>query len=469
VGLSLLMMGGVLGFRYLLATAGAGNFAILAALYVYIEIMAALVGIQFWTFAADIFDARQAKRLFGLIAAGGVISNILAGIGLQAAATVIAPADLLFVVVASLLGCAWAVFALERRGEGKEAAVVTSSPAVKQPASNLRQDLQAVWRTPLLVSIGSIMILMSLVTNIADYQLDLSLQRFFSSDGSGMLAFLGQFQIVTGTLALAVQLFATNRLMERFGLVTSLLILPASIALGSGLILVTGGVLLAAAWPRGSDVVFRYTVNDAALNTLFLPVQPALRRRAKAILDGIVKPPIVGLMGFAFLLFQGDGSGVQASTIVSWSVPVLLLTAGWLFLVQRVRSQYRTALADSLRRRRLDLEAAEIDVSDETTIQVLVQSLQDPDEFQVVHALNLMNHAPDVDWLPYIAPHVNHPSPAVRLIVLRLLQESRRPEFAELIVSQFTAAEAQVRAAAIEAYCALQEDTAVEAVVTFLE
>jgi hypothetical protein len=465
-GLSLLMMGGVLIFRYLLETAMADSFALLAALYVTIEIMASLVGIQFWTFAADIFDARQAKRLFGLIAAGGVIANILAGIGLQAAAAVIAPKDLLFAVVISLIGCAGAVFALEKQ---QEETSVTQLPVSQQPASNLRQDLQSVRRTPLLVSIGSIMIIMSLVTNIADYQLDLSLQRFFSADGSGMLTFLGQFQIVTGALALGVQLFATNRLMERFGLVTSLLILPASIALGSGLILVTGGILLAAAWPRGSDVVFRYTVNDAALNTLFLPIQPGLRRRAKAILDGIVKPPIVGLLGLIFLLFGGDGSGVQASTIVSWSVPVLLLTAGWIFLVQRVRSQYRTALADSLRRRRLDLEATEIDVSDEMTIQVLVQSLQDPDEFQVVHALNLMSHAPDVDWLPYIAPHVNHPSQAVRLMVLHLLQASRRPEFADLIASQFTAVEAQVRAAAIEAYCALQEDAAIETVVTFLE
>lgn len=463
-GTNFLMVAGVLLFRYLLDRGN--SFALLAAFYVYIEVMAALVGIQFWTYAADIFDARQAKRLFGLIAAGGVISNILAGIGLQTAATVIAPKDLLFVVVVSLLMCVGAVSALARRGGREETAVATPSPAAK---NNLRQDLQAVWRTPLLVSIGSIMIIMSLVTNIADYQLDLSLQRFFSADGGSMLSFLGLFQLITGALALGVQLFATNRLMERLGLVTSLLILPASIALGSGLILVSGGMLVAAAWPRGSDVVFRYTVNDAALNTLFLPIQPALRRRAKAILDGIVKPPIVGLLGLLFLLFRGDGNGVQASTIVMWSVPVLGLTAVWLFLVQRVRSQYRGALADSLRQRRLDLGSTEIDVSDEVTVQVLAQSLQDPDEFQVIHALNLMRNAPEVDWLPYIAPQVHHPSLEVRLMVLHLLQEARRTEFGEVVASQFTAVEPEARAAAIEAYCAMYEDAAIEPVVGFLE
>jgi HEAT repeat protein len=314
------------------------------------------------------------------------------------------------------------------------------------------------------------MIIMSVVTNIADYQLDLSLQRFFSGNGNGMLSFLGLFQLITGVLALSVQLFATNRLMERFGLVTSLLILPASIALGSGFILLTGGILLAAAWPRGSDIVFRYTVNDAALNTLFLPIQPDLRRRAKAILDGIIKPPVIGLLGLVFLFFQQDAAaGAQAGTIMAWSVPVIVLTAVWLILVQRVRGQYRAALADSLRQRRLDLSAAEIDVSDETTIQVLAQSLQDPDELQVIHALNLMTHAPEVDWHPYIIPLLEHPSIQVRLMVLNMMQTSGQAEYAEQIVPQFRAEEGQVRAAAIEAYCALQEEGAIEKVVGFLE
>jgi len=50
------------------------------ALYVFVEAMASLVVIQFWTMANDVFHAREAKRLFGLIGAGGTLANVIFGL-----------------------------------------------------------------------------------------------------------------------------------------------------------------------------------------------------------------------------------------------------------------------------------------------------------------------------------------------------------------------------------------------------
>jgi ATP:ADP antiporter, AAA family len=49
-------------------------------LYVYVEVMGALVLVQFWTLANELFHAREAKRLYGVIGAGGTISNIALGL-----------------------------------------------------------------------------------------------------------------------------------------------------------------------------------------------------------------------------------------------------------------------------------------------------------------------------------------------------------------------------------------------------
>src|SRR2546422_742338 len=48
-----------------------------AGLYVFVEAMGSLVVIQFWTLANDVFHAREAKRLFGLIGAGGTLANVV--------------------------------------------------------------------------------------------------------------------------------------------------------------------------------------------------------------------------------------------------------------------------------------------------------------------------------------------------------------------------------------------------------
>ncbi len=49
-------------------------------IYVYVEVMGALVLVQFWTLANELFNAREAKRLYGLIGAGGTFANIFIGL-----------------------------------------------------------------------------------------------------------------------------------------------------------------------------------------------------------------------------------------------------------------------------------------------------------------------------------------------------------------------------------------------------
>ena len=51
-----------------------------AALYVHVEVMGALSVMQFWTLANELFNPREARRLYGLIGAGGTIANVIVGL-----------------------------------------------------------------------------------------------------------------------------------------------------------------------------------------------------------------------------------------------------------------------------------------------------------------------------------------------------------------------------------------------------
>ena len=50
------------------------------AYYVWLGIAFAIAVSQFWTYANQVFDARQARRLFSFIGAGGLMGSILGGV-----------------------------------------------------------------------------------------------------------------------------------------------------------------------------------------------------------------------------------------------------------------------------------------------------------------------------------------------------------------------------------------------------
>src|SRR5438270_2480591 len=77
-----------------------------AALYIFVEAMGSLVVIQFWTMANDVFHAREAKRLFGLIGGGGTLANVIFGLLVGKYAKTIGADKLLWVMVGQLIFCA---------------------------------------------------------------------------------------------------------------------------------------------------------------------------------------------------------------------------------------------------------------------------------------------------------------------------------------------------------------------------
>ena len=52
-------------------------------LFVFMEVIVSLSILQFWMLAGEIFDARQAKRLFSILGAGGSVAGMLAGYSLK--------------------------------------------------------------------------------------------------------------------------------------------------------------------------------------------------------------------------------------------------------------------------------------------------------------------------------------------------------------------------------------------------
>jgi len=453
---------GVLLARLLVATPAGGSVGLLLGLFIFFEAAGAIVMIVFWTLAADLFNPREAKRLFGLISGGSTISNIAFGAFLSRSATAVSPENLMLVVFASLLAGVGIVTRLVRRypvGHGSSGAAGPSAPD-----GGLRKDLRELVGSRLLRTLAAIVVVVALVGNIAEYQLDLGLKAAFGSDGQGMVRFLGQFRLAAGIAGGIIQFALAGFLLTRFGVLPVLLLLPALVGLGGIGILLSSGALFAVAIPRAADASLKYTLHDSAFHLLYLPLSARMRARAKLLVDGLVKPPLVALLGLVFLVASRGGG----TSPVSWTPALLFFVAAWIALTVIASRHYVEALSHSLTMRRLELGQATVDLSDETSARVLETTLADRDPLRVLHALALVRGASESDWSDLVVPLLDHESPLVRAEAARYLGERRPERHAARLRAAMDDPDEEAGAAAVAAYCATLRAKALPETIPFL-
>ncbi len=452
--------------RILMPTPVGETLAFLLTLAVMLDAAGNVVMIVFWTIAGDVFDAREAKRLFGVISGGSVVANVAFGLFLGRLAAAVRPADLLLVIVLAVLGC-WAIVQrLTTRHARQEAESPARDTGTGASASEgFVADLRTVLSSPLTRTLAAALVVVALVGTIADYQLDLTLKSVYGTNANGMVGFLSNFRVAAGALGLFVQFAVAGRLMERWGVLAALLVLPVSVALGGFAGLVTGGALWAISLPRAADISFKYTLNDSAFNLLYLPLTSRQRARAKAVVDGTLKPVLAVLLGLVFLGVSRTGS----THVLPWTVPLLLLAAAWIALIFRATRHYVDALSASLVMRRLDLGKGSVDLSDETSARVLRAALGESDGLRVLHTLAVARTATGADWSDLVAPLTSHSDPSVRAEAASYLAERGASRHAERLKTLMDDPFEATRASAIAAYCRLSGADAVPVVVPRLQ
>ncbi len=428
-----------------------------AGLYVYVEVMGAIALVQFWTLANDLFHAREAKRLYGLIGAGGTVANVVVGYLIGKLSVWFGASSLMLLCALLLVGTAFAAFAAGRLGRQRSVARKASG---KAPATR-KGGAARVLTSSHLRTVAVLAALTFFTTTLVDYEFKVIAAQTYPTDQ--LAAYFGYFNAVIGVLALGLQLFGTNRLLGYAGVIGALSVLPVSIALGSSA-LTLFPALWAATATRGADSLFRYTVNDATTQILYLPVEAHARAPAKAFIDTVVKPAAIGLAGVALAGYRSgyDGDPYRLAPIT------LALALLWIGVVASLRSQYVRSLQDNLRRRKLDLASARHRVVDGSTSKVLQRAMESGDAREVLNALELLPHLENIELDHQVEPLLEHPLPEIRVAALDYYARRQTVRFANSIFRRFDDPDPEVRAAAIDAFCAMGRDKAVRNVRRFL-
>jgi len=440
---------------------GGGGTFIYYALYIFVEAMGSLVVIQFWTMANDVFHAREAKRLFGLIGGGGTLANVVFGLLIAGEAKTFGATNLLWIMVAQLLLCALFARAGSRLAAAASVGARRGMPPRRAPVlSRAGLAFMSNRHLTLVALIGAIS---AAAVTIVDFQFKLSAASVLQQNE--LAGYFGRFYGVCGGVALAVQIWITGRVLERYGILASLLPLPVGLAAGSSFAAaVPSPGLFVSSLAKGSDTIFRYTINDASMQLLYVPVQPHVRGRAKAFIDGVLKPTAVALTGAVLLFYKQYGGSGRPLTAA-----VLLLVVLWVLLLLRARGEYVHSLVESLERRHLDLSGTAFSGVNEATLRALRTALRG-DPATVLHALTLVEqHAQSINFLPELRQLLDHGDARVRSAALQQLGERKEaealPEMRVLLHDPVP----EVRAAALGAVCAIEQDAAVPYVLPFLD
>ncbi|HSL22842.1 MAG TPA: Npt1/Npt2 family nucleotide transporter [Vicinamibacterales bacterium] len=428
-----------------------------AAFYVWGLLMGVLLTSQFWTVANVIYDARQAKRLFGFIGAGAPLGGAAAGwLGTKAAQ--IGTYNLILysavIMVASATAIAL-VLARERHVEGfAETTAAEKGVGAAEALRLLRSSrhLQIIALVIMFAAIGA---------QVIEQQLNMAAEATKGrGDVDAITAFLSQVLLWMSLAAFVIQAFLTSRIHRFLGIGFALFILPMGLG-STAVLMLLNGALWAPGLARILDQSLRYTVDKTTREVLFLPLPTALKLQAKPFVDVTVDRFGKGLSALLLLVLVQDwGLGLNWQQI---SYASLAITGLWIFAAIAAKRGYLTAFRRSIERREVDPATSPVTVADLSTVETLVEELAHDDEQRVLYAIDVLEA---LDKRNLITPLLlRHESAAVRVRALGVLGRAR-PEVARRwepsIQRMLSDPSADVRAAAFSAIAALRGERATD-------
>jgi AAA family ATP:ADP antiporter len=317
---------------WLCLTLGFERQLVARVFFVWISVFNLFAVSVFWSFMADLFAAEQAKRLFGFIAAGGS-AGALAGPALTVLlAGTLGPVNLL--VVAALL-LELALFCALRI----DASVVQSEKQKQAPVGGgWLAGFRLLLRSPYLAGIALWVLLLSLAGTFLYFQ-QANLVAAASDDPAVRTRIFASIDLAAGVLTLVVQLFATGRIMARFGAGPAAALLPLVFAAGFAALAAMPGLALVVAF-QALQRTANFAVANPAREVLFTVVAREEKYKAKYLVDGPVFRGGDALSGWAFNALRA--AGLELATL---SLLVLPAAIGWLVLSLVLgRAQERRAL-----------------------------------------------------------------------------------------------------------------------------
>lgn len=301
--------------------------------YLVTAVGTVLLTSAFWLVVSEMLVVREAKRLFGLISAGGTLGVLTTGLAVGFIVRYVEPSLLVPALVFLLLGAT----ALNEFVPPDRLSIDPSGPT-----ANWTEGVRLVARSRHVWTLTLVVLLVAAVGTIVDFQFKEAAQEVLGTERA-LAGFFGSFYGWTGGLALVVQLLLVTRIMSRWGIARAIGLLPMLVMLLSAGMFAVPGLLLATGL-RGVDTTLKKSLFRSVVEFLWVPVHTDVRRRTKTFVDTMAENAGDGLGALIVLLLVTLG-GVPSRYL---SLVVVLMCVALFHLARRMGDEYFDTLRGRL-------------------------------------------------------------------------------------------------------------------------
>jgi ATP:ADP antiporter, AAA family len=414
------------GTAVLAAVIAAAPWAVFA-LYVWTGLVATLVVPSFWTLLDRSLRVAEAKRVFAVIGAGGVLGAMIGSVIAAELGRAMAPRHL---VTAGAIALGIATLA---------AAALAPHPVVDDaPPAAIPETVTSTRRTRRFVRLLVALAMISTVTLTLG---DLAFKRVLGErlPPEELATVFGQIYAVLNVVGLVIQLAVAPRLLAKFGVGGALVILPL-VVLGGAVGFAATGATLAILVLKLGDGGLRHSLHRVGSEILYLPVPHSVRDESKPIADALGQrggQALAALVVFGTAALGGTRTlaAVTAIVGVAWLVTLLLVRRAY---VEQFREMLRGA---SVRR---DVRVPDLD---REASDLLGEALASPDEIEALAALDLL--ARRGGRIPALVLY--HPRQRVVRRALALLGRKLKPDAVRPLALLIDHPDPEIRADALAA------------------
>ena len=311
---------------YVLGSAFEDRTVIDKSFYVWVSVFSLFHISVFWTFMSELFSKEQSGRLFGIIAVGASVGGLI-GPSITAFFSVSLGADNLMLIASMMLLIPIPIIFYLQSLKSKELNnEVLDIPGSNQSiGGNPLAGFKMFFSNPYLLSIGLFIFLYTGISSFVYFELKNLLSDFSRSERSVIWA---QMDLAVNILAISTGLFATGRIVTKFGMPATIAMVPIMICIGLLVLAISpllGVVMVLQIIRRAGN----YAVTRPAREMLFTLVNQETRFKAKPVIDIVAYRGGDMLMAWLFTgLTQGLGLGLASVAAVGAGIASLWALVG---------------------------------------------------------------------------------------------------------------------------------------------
>jgi len=435
------------------------NFPIIPYIvFTFTEVLLIVPIIHFWTFGNDVFNPREGKRIFPLIAGVGLLGTLTGGILTKIIAELFSTQDLFLSWIVIFIIAIPVSNRIYHSADKSYLKALTKSGR-KTGGIKLYENIKGIWELPLVRRLAYLTLPMYIALYIIDYRFYLTLHDAIS-DQDKLAGFLGLFSTIRSMVAFVFLFFVTNKLLRRFGPGKMVLIHPLSVISGSIALLMKSFIFvpvnsilsmnaMLAVFAKFSHIGVKYSFAEPTNQLIYNSIPSDKRGRSRVFISGTVVPISIAISGL-FLLISFKFLKLDIKII---SYITIFLSILWFYISLKVKKEYLQAMVDNLASNNMNMrddalsELGNIQLADNRN--KLFESVLSENIDTAKYAVMLLSKINDPEVFDELAKILPETKPGVQTVILSILHKGKSGFVKSRVLEQLDSRDNSVIASAI--------------------